>query len=137
MKPKNLFMVVCIVCAVCVVGCESPQNTADNALQGRWVWISQEVGYQPEYVVVETPETTGECRTLVFDVTEWKYIVNDNLIAADTYSYSAVLQPDTLFWHNGDASYEIKVQWFSMDSIALDFIEGGGCQGPSVWVKVK
>ena len=27
MKPKNLFMVVCIVCAVCVAGCEQKVDT--------------------------------------------------------------------------------------------------------------
>lgn len=132
-------MAVCVLCALCVAACEKSVNQprAVNALQGKWIWRSQTVGCAPEYVSVETPETVGEKRELLFDAASWHYFVNDSLVGENTYTCSIGEQPDTLWWNYGSKLQEITVKWFAPDSISLDSADGGGCQGPSVWIKVE
>ena len=147
MKPKNLFVTVCVLCALCVAGCEKheqKQIIVDNtsgvgkcALLGKWTWRSQVIGCSPETITIETPETTGEKHELLFDTLKWHYFVNDCLTEEDTYFCSEVDRPDTLCWNRGMVAFDVSVKWYASDSIALDLIEGGGCQGPSVWVKIK
>ncbi len=138
MKTKLFFAVV--VVAMCLMACETSveQPRAANALHGKWTWRSQMVGCAPEYISIETPETTGEKRDLLFDETQWHYFVNDSLVKENAYFCSLCEQPDTLWWTTyGSKLQEIVVKWFAPDSISLDLSDGGGCQGPSVWKKVE
>lgn len=137
MKTKLFFAIV--VVALCLSACEKSveQPRAVNALHGKWTWRSQMVGCAPEYISIETPETTGEKRELLFDEMQWHYFVNDSLVKENTYSCSLGEQPDTLWWNYGSKQQEIIVKWFALDSISLDLEDGGGCQGPSVWKKLN
>ncbi len=68
MKPKKLFMTICIVCAVCVVGCENvsvqDSHYAINALTeliGEWQWIETKTN-NPDYT--ENAGNTNKEETL-------------------------------------------------------------------------
>ena len=135
MRTKLIFAAAAL--AMCLVACEK-KNQSANALLGKWTWRSQIVGCAPEYISIETPETTGEKRELLFDEMQWHYFVNDSLVKENSYSCSTDEKPNTLWWNYGtNLRYEVTVKWFAPDSISLDMAEGGGCQGPSVWAKVE
>ena len=100
MKPRNLFMTICIVCAVCVVGCENvsvqDSHYAINALTeliGEWQWIETKTN-NPDYT--ENAGNTNKEETLcIYSDKQWSLLHHDTLVGQGTI-VELFLQTDTI-----------------------------------------
>ena len=100
MKPKNLFVAVCVLCALCVAGCEkvSVQDShyeinALTELIGEWQWLETRTN-NPEYTETAEKLNVDEILCVRTDK-KWSLSHNDTLIGNGIVS-ELFMQVDTI-----------------------------------------
>lgn len=79
MKRIALILWVVFTVSSCSVG----KNSDNYDLTGTWIWIERSGGFAG---VQETPESTGETRTLTITDTTLKYFTNNELVSEMEYT---------------------------------------------------
>ena len=142
MKPKKLFMTICIVCAVCVAGCENrqintmpyePAYSTEPTLIGNWYWISGGNALTSSTINL-TPENTNAIYRLCFNVdSTFQAIENNKIIDSGRFM---VELPANMLNLLGAAEMKYEYSFTGNDTISLleAGIVGTTC---TLWIRIK
>lgn len=142
MKPKDLFMVVCVLCALCVAGCEKheqinempyePAHSTEQTLIGKWYWISGGDALISSSAL--TSEKTNAMRCLCFNADSTFQSIEKNKII-DSGRFMIELPANTL---NLLGTTEVKYEYVFTGNDTISLLEAGIVGTTyTLWIRIK